>query len=55
MVASMSAHVVSQATRVTPLARAAAMMIRCAIDFEAMAGTVPESGLGLIRASIHPP
>ena len=55
MVASISAHVVSQATRVTPFARAAAMMMRCAIDLDEMAGTVPERGLGLILASMRPP
>ena len=45
-VASMSAQVVLQVTCVSPLARAAQMMRRCAIDLDAMAGTVLKRGRG---------
>ena len=52
-VASMSAQVVLQVTCVSPLASAAQMMRRCAIDLDAMAGTVPLSGDGVMRASMR--
>ena len=45
-VASISAQVVLQVTCVSPLASAAQMMRRCAIDLDAMAGTVLERGGG---------
>ncbi len=45
-VASMSAQVVLQVTCVSPLASAAQIIKRCAIDLDAMAGTVPLSGTG---------
>ena len=52
-VASISAQVVLQATCVSPLASAAQMMRRCAIDLDAMAGTVPLSGEGVMRANMR--
>ena len=52
-VASISAQVVLQVTCVSPLARAAQMIRRCAIDLDAMAGTVPLSGDGVMRASMR--
>ena len=52
-VASISAQVVLQVTCVSPLASAAQMMRRCAIDLDAMAGTVPLSGDGVMRASMR--
>ena len=52
-VASISAQVVLQVTCVSPLASAAQIIKRCAIDLDAMAGTVPLSGEGVMRASMR--